>query len=168
MDWATAVGVSGGSAAIIALVVALVMAVNRSYQHGQDALESRSAQLDAEHFKRDAEGLRDAALVAQKAAEGAQAALMLQLERARDAARKLLEMRQSELLKGIDHANADEITALSQAVFGTAGASPIPAPAGPSSGAGPSVLADKVPASGAATDTASGSDQGTASAVSHR
>lgn len=157
MEWSTAVGLGGISAAIIGMVIALVMLVNRAYQHGVEANLARAAQMDAQALKRQAETERDAALAAQVLAEGGREAALRQLETVREASRKLLKLHQDEIIKRINHANADEISALTAAVFGA------PGPAG---GDVPGVRPEgAVPATRGAGATAPGDDQGTATPV---
>jgi nitric oxide reductase large subunit len=61
MTWATAVGLAGGGVGVLALMIGFLMLVNRAYQRGEDALEARTAQLEAEHLRRAAEDDRDEA-----------------------------------------------------------------------------------------------------------
>lgn len=147
MEWSTAVGLSGISAAVIALVVTLVVLINRVHTYGEEALAARENALEQASLKRRAEDARDAMLVERDAALGERDAALASLENARDAARELLRRQQSELLGRLgDAQDADDLVDLTHRIFGL-----------------PNL--PTMPAAGGAGEATSGGDQGPTTSV---
>lgn len=131
MNWAAATGLSAISVAVVALVVLILKLVWRILDLGNDNAEARNAQLDAEHFKREAEDQRDDAVTRAVKAENERDNALKALSAARAACATFIEKRKDELHEQIDAGTDDDLIALSHSVFG----SPLPKASGSSESA---------------------------------
>jgi hypothetical protein len=142
VTWATAVGALGIGGALTVLAVAFVWLVRKCLDLGDETNTSHRAQLDAEHFKREAEDQRDEATARAVKAENERDAALRQLAAARAAAVVVIDKRKEELQEQIDAGEDDDLVALSKRVFGNAlsKASPAGEPAAEDSGGGTDTL----------------------------
>lgn len=114
MTWPTAIGVLGFSGAVISGVFVMLWIVRRCLMLGSDANDSRSAQIDAEHFKHEAEEQRDHALGEIFVLTSRTKQLEQQLEQAR----VLLEKHYQKLKENVDAVSDADLLDLSNAVMG--------------------------------------------------
>lgn len=114
MTWASAVGVVAGSLATVACVFVILWLVHRCLVLGDVSNEHLAAQLDAEHFRREAEEQRDAGL-----AKIAQLSATIDDQKTQlDQSRELLEKTHAKLVTVVDSATDADLADISRAVMG--------------------------------------------------